>query len=74
MPQYELYIILSMFTRSWASLHTYIYIHIHIYIYIYILIRRLELGQKHLLATQSFMLHEKQSSRNCQKETIHGVL
>ena len=34
---------------------------------------RLELGQKHLLATQSFMLHERQSSGNCQKETIHGV-
>ena len=36
--------------------------------------RRLELGQKHLLATQSFMLPEKQSSGNCQKETMHGVL
>ena len=44
------------------------------YIYIYIYIRRLELGQKHLLATQRFMLHEKQSSGNCQKETVHGVL
>ena len=34
---------------------------------------RLELGQKHLFATPSFMLLTKQSSGNCQKEGIHGV-